>query len=199
LNTLPSYISSSLLLRRRWRLDMAELVCLRILLRQELFRLGILYFDDEGQQDANATSCDVPVRQEAPMFVMRPSRRSRRQRSTWRSLPLYLSFSELSDDCDIARLLSPANPHNTPTIQHRNHIPSTQASIIDIDTPLSLPPTTPALSSIELNRSTLLSDVPASPTLVQEGEDWTFVTTEHTRHDSTPSSEPETWILCDDS
>lgn len=182
---------------------MAERVCLRILLRQELFRLGILYFDDGEQQDCDSCAkqvlCDVPVRQDAPMFVMRPSRRLRRRRSTWRSvsLPLYLSFSDLSDDVDIARLLSPTHPHNAPTIQHRNHIPSTQASIIDIDIPLSLPPSTPALSSIGPN---LLFDIPTSPTLVpQEGEDWTFITTTHTRNDSTPSSEPETWSLCDDS
>lgn len=186
-------------------MDMAERVCLRILLRQELFRLGILYIDEEEPQDcelhANAVLCDVPVRQEAPMFVMRPSRRSRRRRSTWRfdALPLYLSFSNFGDDADIARLLSPNISHNTPTIQHRNNIPSTTASIIDIDVPQSLPPTTPALlSQVELNGSTYLLDI-NSPTLARAGEDWTFVAHTHSTHDSTPSSEPETWILCDDS
>ena len=182
-------------------MDMAERVCLRILLRQELFRLGILYCDDEELQDANAVLCDVPVRQEAPMFVMRPSRRSRRRRSTWRSgtLPLHLSFSSLGGDADIIRLLSPLNAHNTPTIQHRDPIPSTTASIInvDIEIPQSLPPPSPALSS-SLNGSTHLLDI-NTPTLAQAGEDWTFINSVHAQHDSTPSSEPETWILCDDS
>ena len=179
---------------------MAERVCLRILLRQELFRLGILYCDDEELQDANAVLCDVLVRQEAPMFVMRPSRRSRRRRSIWRpdTLPLYLSFSSLGDDADIVRLLCPSTTRNTPTIQHRDHIPSTTASIMNIDfeIPQSLPPTSPALSS-SINKSTHLLSI-NTPTLVQAGEDWTFITHTHTQHDSTPSSEPETWILCDD-
>jgi hypothetical protein len=163
--------------------------------------MGILY--DETQQDCeshaneNAVLCDVPLGQEVPMFVMRPSRRSQR-RSTWRSLPLYLSFSDLSKDTDIARLLSPIQ-RITPTIQHRDHIPSTTASIIDVDTPQSLPPNTPALSTHHLNGiSNLLTEI-STPTFVSVGEDWTFITHMHTQHDSTPFSEPETWSLCDDS
>jgi hypothetical protein len=183
---------------------MAERVCLRILLRQELFRLGILYLNDGERQDCephakdNAILCDVPLRQEAPMFVIRPSRRSRRRRSTLCSLPLYLSLSNLSDDTDIAYFMSPIL-HNTPTIQHRDLILSTTASIIDIDVPQSLPPTTPALSSsLQLRESAILLRHNA-PTFVQAGEDWTFITHTHNTHDSTPCSEPETWSLCDDS
>lgn len=164
--------------------------------------MGILYGeqpDCESHSKENAVLCDVPLRHEAPMFVMRPSRRSRQRRSTWRSLPLSLSFSDLSNDTDIARLISPI-PHSTPTIQHRDPIQSTTASIIDIDIQQSLPPNTPALSSsLQLNGSAnLLADI-NTPTFISPGEDWTFITHNHTRHDSTPSSEPETWSLCDDS
>ena len=130
------------------------------------------------------------------MFNMRPNRRSRRQRSSCRSLSLDLSLSDLSNDFDIARLIS-STIRNTPTIQHQSPIPSTTASVIDIDSdiPQSLPPNTPALSSspIELHGSGNSPNDFNAP----QGEDWTFIT--HTQiHDSTPS-EPETWILCDDS
>ena len=158
--------------------------------------MGILYGEQPNcQSPENVVVCDVPLQQEAPMFVMRPSRRSRR-RQTWRSLPLHLSFSDLSDDADIARLIS-SIPCITPTIQHRDPISSTSASIISIETPQSLPPTTSASLSQSNGSGNLLADI-NTPTFISAGEDWTFITHSPTRHDTTPSSEPETWILCDD-
>jgi hypothetical protein len=176
--------------------------CLRIFLRQELFRMGILYFDeqhDDSHAKENAVSCNVPLKLEVPTFITRPSRRSRRRRSTWRSLPLCGSFSDLTDDPDIARLIFPIPPPTT-TIQHRDPIPSISASIVDIDVPLSLPTqTTASSSSHHLNRSKLL--LHNIQTFVPPSEDWTFIDEihPHTPHGCTPSSEPETWILCDDS
>ncbi|KAH9222735.1 hypothetical protein DL95DRAFT_518293 [Leptodontidium sp. 2 PMI_412] len=157
----------------------------------ELHRLGILYNDNEDltqDSESNTIACDVPVEQSVPMFVLRQGkpRRSRR-RSTWRSLPLYLPLSSLSDDADIARLLS-LSP--APTIQHRLTTPT------PMDTPLSLPPL--ALESPQHDNTISIS----SPrhTLDFYSGDWTFVHTPHHADPSpTPSSEPETWILIDDS
>jgi len=165
----------------------------------ELFRTGILYGEQPGccsLPREDGIFSDLPLRQEAPMFVIKPARRSR-QRSTWRSLPLYLSFSNLSEDSDIAHLISP-NRRITPTIQHRTPIPSTAASIIDFDTPQSLPPATALSQSPGSGNPNLLHDI-NTPTFAPAGEDWTFITHTHTRHDTTPFSEPETWILHDDS
>ena len=163
--------------------------------------MGILYSDEwiedcDCLREENAVSCDLPLIQEAPIFVLRPIRRSRR-RTTRRFRPFYPLLSDLSDDTDIAHLIS-SIPCITPTIQHRNHISSTSASIIDIDIPQSLPLNTAALSSNQSTGSGILLAGINNPTFLSSEEDWTFVTHKHTRHDSTPLSEPETWILCDD-
>ena len=177
-------------------------VCLRIP-RQELYRLGILYNDNEdfaqNSPDSNTISCDVPIEPSVPMFIFRQGkpRRSRR-RSNWRSLPLYLSLSSLSDDADIARLLS-LSPF--PTIQHRLSTPTH----FDTDILQSLPP--PALEFPHHNDNDK-DDTISIPPLSQQNildfnsnsGDWTFIHTPHPTNPSpTPSSEPETWILIDDS
>merc|ERR1712000_388887 len=148
----------------------------------ELYRLGILYNDNEdfaqNSPDSNTISCDVPIEPSVPMFILRQGkpRRSRR-RSNWRSLPLYLSLSSLSDDADIARLLS-LSPF--PTIQHRLSTPTH----FDTDILQSLPP---------LSQQNILD-------FNSNSGDWTFIHTPHPTNPSpTPSSEPETWILIDDS
>lgn len=179
-------------------------VCLRIPC-QELYRLGILYNDNEdlaqNSSDANTIACDVPIEPSVPMFIFRQGkpRRSRR-RSNWRSLPLYLSLSSLSDDADIARLLSPSP---FPTIQHRLSTPT--PSHFQTDIPQSLPP--PALEfphhNDNDNDDTISIPPPSQHTILDFNcipGDWTFIHTQHPTNPSpTPSSEPETWILIDDS
>jgi len=159
-------------------------------LRQELYRLGILYNDEDNIQDSesNITLCDVPLEQSVPMFILRHKqpKRSRRRPVQSSPLPLYLSFSCLSDDSDIARLLSPSVSH-TPTIQHRE---------ITLPTPtLSLPPTLALESSIHFFDNTPV--ISTTPHLITE--DWTFINTGHHTPTATPSSEPEAWVLIDGS
>jgi len=170
--------------------------------------MGILYNDDEDiAQDTQSTTvlCDVPVQDLFPTFIIRHGKPKRsRRRSTRHSLPLYLSCSGLSDDADIARLLFPSNT-STPMIQHRTKIPLVS---MNTDTPQSLPALSlSAFGSVSLHGSHFLDNTTFSisiPTHSFESEpsseDWTFIQTKH--HDSlssTPLSEPETWILIDDS
>jgi hypothetical protein len=179
--------------------------------RQELYRMGILYNDEEDiaqDSQSNTVLCDVPVQQTVPMFIIRHGKPKRsRRRSTWRSLPLYLSFSGLSDDADIAKLLSPAPLPPTPKIQHRTKIPLMSLNT-DIDIPQSLPaPPSSALGSGSFYGSrfdnTTFSISIASPqsfNIPSNTGDWTLIQTPHHEStSSTPSSEPETWILIDDS
>jgi len=174
--------------------------------------MGILYNDDEDiarDSQSNTVLCDVPVQQTVPMFIIRPGKPKRsRRRSTWRSLPLYLSFSGLSDDADIARLLLPSTTLPTPTIQHRTKIPLTSLKI-DIDIPQSLPaPPSSAFGSGSLHGSHFLENTtfsisipsPHSFDTTSNSGDWTLIQTpQHDSTSTTPSSEPETWILIDDS
>ncbi len=179
--------------------------------------MGILYKDSSDISpdiSSNTISYEVPVeRNSSPIFVFRHGnpRRSRR-RSTWRSsLPLYLSFSSLSDDIDITRFLSPSTtPNDPPTIQHRDIPFCEKPQITDI--PQSLPLTSSALlaahgsvpSSISISNidNTAISiSSPSTPSLETQVGDWTFInTTQHnvTPQTTTPSSEPETWILLSD-
>lgn len=201
-----------LLLQERfaWKAD----VCLRIP-RQELHRMGILYNDDEDiAQDSksNTVLCDVPVQQSVPMFIIRHGKPKRsRRRSTWHSLPLYLSFSGLSDDADIARLSStPITTPPIPTIQHRTKIPLMSLKT-DIDILQSLPaPPSPSSAfrsgslhgSHSFDNTTFSISIPTphSFDINSNTGDWAFIQTPHGGStSSTPSSEPETWILIDDS
>jgi hypothetical protein len=165
--------------------------------------MGILYGGEDLAYDSNSNTivCGVLADSTGPMFSIRQGKPRRSRRSShWRSLPLYLSFSELGNDADIARLLSPSTPH-TPTIQHRDLSTFQTLLNTDIDIPQSLPPT-PAFSGSLL--SDLFDNTPISiaqhDSLLPTG-DWTFITTPHNTPDSlTPLSEPEeTWILIDDS
>lgn len=174
--------------------------------------MGILDNDDEdfGQDcKPNTVLCDVPVQQTVPTFIIRYGKPKRsRRRSTWSLLPLYLSFSGLSDDADIARLLSPSVTP-TSTIQHRTKIPSMSLNT-DIDTPQSLPAPPLALGSGPgslhgshfLDNTILQISIPTPQSFETHSNtrDWTFIQTPHHNSASTtPSSEPETWILIDDS
>lgn len=161
--------------------------------------MGILYGDEDNVHDleSNTIVCDIPVEPSPPLFSIRQGRTRRsRRRSNWHSLSLYLSLSDLSNDADIARLLSPSISH-TPTIQH--HGLTTQTHHLEIDTsiPQSLPPT-PAFSGfsqdLHLVDNTLIS-------ISQNNTgDWTFISAPHnTPETATPLSEPETWIMIDDS
>ena len=158
--------------------------------------MGILY---DNKDEDNKAACAVPLEQAPPTFILRHRKPKRsRQRSTWRSLPLYLSFSSLGDDADIARLLSPSIS-NTPTpmtIQHRE-LPSTP---ISTDIPQSLPPT-PALESATVHNTPIEISQPHSLPLNTTVDGWEFINTPHAHqdpHTSTPISEPETWILLSD-
>jgi hypothetical protein len=162
--------------------------------------MGILYYDEDNIQDSqfNITLCDVPLEQSVPMFILR---HKQPKRSRWRPvrsspLPLYLSFSCLSDDSDIARLLSPSGwGTDGPTIQHREFILQTPTLIASgIDIPQSLPPTSALESSIHLLDNT---QIVSTPHLITE--DWTFINTGHRTPTATQSSEPEAWVLIDDS
>lgn len=171
--------------------------------RQELYRMGILYNDQDNtaqDSESNTVSCDLPVERSVPVFVLRHGkpRRSRRRSTAWRSLPLYLSFSGLSDDSDIARLLSPPSTPYKSTIQHRITI---RTPPITTDIPQSLPPTPLALASVSTSASRFDNDtLPISLVHDFPSGDWTFVTPSHPTADTpTPASEPENWILIDDS
>jgi len=151
--------------------------------------MGILYHEDNLQEESNSVACEIPS---TPMYFLRPRKASQRaHRSTWRSLPLYLSLSDLSHDADIARLPSPSIPH-TPTIQHHEISPSTTIT----DLPQSLPPNT----ALEFTHgSTHFLDKTSHPFDILNSGDWTFIdTAPHNPLVSTPSSEPETWILLSD-
>jgi hypothetical protein len=173
---------------------------------QELFRLGVLYNEDEDitfDSEPNNVECDVPI-QIVPTFIIRPARKSRRsRRSRWQTLPLHLSFSGLSKDADILRLLSPS-PCPEPTIQHRI-LPGTH----DIDIPQSLPAPSALFSPGSSVSSPLFTCAhiydddtpPSSPSFLPDENDWTFLPpplTQHT-HDTSPNSNPDPWILIDDS
>jgi hypothetical protein len=166
--------------------------------------MGILYGGEEVAYDSesNTIVCGVLASSTAPMFSIRQGKPRRSRRSSyWRSLPLHLSFSELGNDADIARLLSPSTPH-TPMIQHRDRrtIQTPLNTNIDNDIPQSLPPTTAFSGSLLSN---LVDNTPIS--IAQHGSllptgDWIFITTPpNTPGSLTPLSEPETWILIDDS
>lgn len=191
--------------------------------RQELYRMGILYNEDDEDivrdVELNTISCDVPVEHSFPMFVVRHGkpRRSRR-RTIVRSLPpLYLSFATLSDDVDIANFLSHSNTP-MPKIKHCESVEPTPLSSVsislptDIDIPQSLPPPSAfEMESFYGSGSGIISSdntpvqislpAPQTSLLSQQG-DWTFVNIP-LRHNTTiletPTSEPETWILIDDS
>lgn len=196
----------------------AEINAYASLRSQELYRMGILYNDNDSDgaqdEDVNAVLCNVPVEQPFPMFVMRhgKTRRSRRC-SVWQPLPpLYLSFAGLSDDADIQRLLSPSILA-IPTIQHRE--PSLPLpNPVSSDIPLSLP-ASPAFESLdgfdfdspepderqEDNPISISNSILHKLNQVTQG-DWTFVDiSQHnnTPISTTPCSEPETWELVDDS
>jgi hypothetical protein len=168
---------------------------------QELKAMGILH-DSKDQE--NKVACEVPLEQASPMFILRHRKPKPRRRSTWRSLPLYLSFSSLGDDADIARLLSPSisNPQTPMTIQHHELPPTPNTT----DIPQSLPPT-PALESASVIGSEHL--IPNTPIEISQTHslplnttgDWEFINTPQHHSDpqtSTPLSEPETWILLGD-
>ena len=166
--------------------------------------MGILYDNNEEDvaldSESNAILCNVPVEVEhsVPMFSIRYGKPRRSRRSTWRSLPLYLSFTDLSQDTDIARLLS-QTPSYIPPIPHRSTQPNT-----NIDIPQSLPPI-PAFSDLHLIDNTLTTAFPISHSIsnsipiLQHPVDWTFIAAPHNTTSLTPTSEPETWILIDDS
>jgi len=161
--------------------------------------MGILYHDaDTVQEESNSVAIDILIQQSVPMFVIRsskPSRSSKRaRRSTWRNLPLYLSLSDLSNDPDIVRLLSPPISYIS-TIQHRDSITP------DVNTLQSLPPPSAFKESLHGSIHLLDNTVSiSSPSILElNAGDWTFIDTEqHTPQISTPSSEPETWILLSD-
>ncbi|CAL3964873.1 unnamed protein product [Diplocarpon coronariae] len=158
-------------------------LCLRIL-RQELCRLGILYNVNGGlaqDYESNTIACDVPVKPTAPKVTyrygnLRPSRRHSALRSLLRCSPPPLSF--MSDDANIARLSIQASP--TPTIQPCRSLPQ------------------PAPEPRFLNVNTSISSRRDLPHLYTE--DWTLIHTPQNADPSlTPTSEPGSWVLIDDS
>lgn len=175
--------------------------------------MGILYEDSQESTrdlESNNVSCNIPVEQSVPMFILRHRKPRRSQRrSARRSLLPHLSFSGLSDDIEIARLMSSTISYlPSPTIQHR-HIPTLSPISTNIDIPQSLP-ASPALElgQCSLSGSGFLSsdqhllnkssNSTRSLALDSTG-DWEFITTpQHKPHLPSPPSEAETWILLSD-
>ncbi|RDL40447.1 uncharacterized protein BP5553_00426 [Venustampulla echinocandica] len=174
----------------------------------ELYRLGILYDNVEDTTQDKSVVCEVPLEQPSPLFTLRyrkSSRNSRRnrRRSQRSSLPLYLSLSNLKDDADIVRLLSPSTSTTAtkPPIQHRA-VPATPPPI-SLDIPQSLPvAAVPALEeSIHSSVPHFLDNTSILPTPHENHvSDWEFImiNNDATLQTTTPSSEPETWILLGD-
>jgi len=156
-----------------------------------LFAMGILYNDEDAAEGhPSAVVHDVQVEQSSPLFAMQPGRSRRSRRSAWRELHLNLSHSDLSNDAEIARLLF-SSKSCAPTIQHRDFL----IPVIDHEPSLSLPQP----SALESRHDFFDSIKPTSSPLNDFGSgDWIYVNT-NTPHHSTPSTEPETWILVDDS
>lgn len=154
--------------------------------RQELYRMGILYYGTIREEN-DSVGCVI---QSTQMFFLRPNKPDRRTRgSTWRKLPLCLSLLDLSRDSDITGSLIPSISPK-PTIQHRD-FSSTITGILQ-----SLP-TTSALESTDEVLDTA-SNLSISFDFFDSG-DWTFIgTAPQTAPCSSPSSEPETWILLSD-
>jgi hypothetical protein len=182
--------------------------------------MGILYNEDSAEvaqnDNANTILCDVPVEHFPPMFVIRPGKPRRSRRANRRSLPpLYLSLAGLRDDADIARFLYQSiHASPKPVTQYRACLPPPMD--LDIDIPQSLPPSS-AFESLygSISSASLISDnTPISSSsrqtsLLHHQGDWAFINipirqNSNSNNDnnttlSSPSSEPETWILIDDS
>ena len=174
--------------------------------------MGILYDDGE---DSDAT-IKPDVRPEYYIRPARPKRNARASRRFQFQLPAYLAQSLLRDSPEIAPWFQVQEPSNNTrpyfstrtTIQHRTSISRPQ-------TPQSLPALSPS-SSVCVSVSTP-STVPASSLsgsshlaspvlfpLARDDEDladatWDFITSNTLpgirTSSTTPSSEPETWIL----
>jgi hypothetical protein len=160
--------------------------------RQDFYGMGNLYdHEEENTHDSEASDIVYDIRNEEhpPMFVIRKGRQRRsRRRSTLHSLPLYLSFTNLSEDTEIARFISPS------MIQHRPTLQPISANPDDIDIPLSLPSTPESHAPISNSIS-----LPSSPNY--EFKDWILIPLDicTTFTTTTSSSNPEPWILIDDS
>ena len=185
---------------------------------QELCRLGILY--DINNADSRSAmsapfSWTMPAQKSFPAYTVRHSKSRRlRRRPTWQGLPLKLSLSNLRDDHDLARLLSPISTSQPPVRSNPEQLQS-RPVLISTDKlpalPQSLPKSSP--SSTALVSSPLFTNNDLSISLSQTfipthsftHEDWTLITPtliaqEHTHPSiaSTPQSESETWILLGD-
>ena len=153
--------------------------------QQELCPMEIL------QNDVSSSNHTWEVPYQSPLYTIRTRKRHapRRQHSRWVSLPLHLSFSSLSEDSLIKKLISIETTTTTNTIQHCR-----KASRIHmhIDLPQSLPAAATALG----NPIT----IPANTSPAQSYQDWHLIN--KSSQPSTPSfeeiSEPETWILLSD-
>lgn len=184
--------------------------------------MGILYNEDDSavsrDENANVVSCDVAVEHSFPCtFVLshgkpKRSRRSVALRSTLP--PLYLSLSDLSDDSEIARLLArsiASVPVALHASQHRERPvtkPHPLSITTDIKTDLDIPQSLPPPSAFESMYGSGSLSIPASKpndppqiSLPPHAIDWTFISSpSHTdTTPSSPSSEPDTWVLIDDS
>ncbi|KAH8176465.1 hypothetical protein LIA77_04883 [Sarocladium implicatum] len=80
----------------------------------ELYRMGLLYDEDEGSKTLNLNS----IRRDEPAYTIRPAKRARRSGNSQayisRPLNLDLSFADLGDDDAIARYLD-ASSATTPS------------------------------------------------------------------------------------
>jgi len=145
------------------------------------------------QNDVSSSNHTCEVLHEFPLYTIRTRKRHapRRQHPTWVSLPLHLSFSSLSEDSQIKKLISIETTTTTNTIQHRREAPRIH---MHIDLPQSLPAATTALSH--------LRTLSANTSPAHSYQDWHFIDTPSQPSTPLPEeiSKPETWMfLSDDS
>jgi hypothetical protein len=146
--------------------------------------MGILH-------DDTSSNLIHEVPHKSPLYNIRPHKRRapKRQRSTWVSLPLHLSLSNLSDDNRIKEFIS-VDTTTLNTIQHRRPVPKLH---ISLDPPQSLPVATLAFGESH-------TIVAITSPIQQIYQDWELIDT--SPQASTPltevSLEPETWILLSD-
>lgn len=173
--------------------------------------MGILFEEDRPdlrKSSSTLSSWTVPAQISYPLFTMRQVKSKRlRRRTVWQALPLNLSLSNLRNDYDLARLLS-SDLYSASDI-HRNcpsPVPPNTEALVAQSLPKSSPSSSAlvSLSTSGVNEFSVSLPQSSLPPPSFTHEDWTFITPTtsqaptHPSIDSTPFSEPETWILLGD-
>jgi len=162
---------------------LGEVMLTHVLRVQELRSLGLLYNQDEDLAYESNIVHDVSPDPYVPTFRVRNRRTGRKSTSV--QLPLFLSFSFLSNDSEIIRLMNVQSPaHSTPTTVQERDTPQLS--------PQFLPP------FIKDSTARIISSPLLFP-LAGDDEDladsaWEIISS----ISSTPSLGPETWTVLGD-